>query len=87
MLEDLQAQLEQAVLAVLDSAAPRKLIVAGPGTGKIWQFQRVLERIVGPNNGLVLTFINNLKNDLERDLGALAEVFTFHGYRRTLRHR
>lgn len=58
-------------------------MVAGPGTGKTYNFRRVLSDSGG---GLALTFIRALKRELERDLGDLAQVNTFHGYCKHLAH-
>lgn len=69
--------------AILDSDATKKLVVAGPGTGKTHNFRRVLEKAGG---GLALTFIRALARDLDRDLGDLAQVNTFHGYCKNLAH-
>ena len=82
-----EAQLRAALEAIITSLAPKKVVVAGPGTGKTSLFRQVLERGgVERDRSLVLTFINNLKNDLEKELGHLARVFTFHGYCRHLLH-
>lgn len=57
------------------------MIVAGPGAGKTWIFRRLLEQAPGNDESrLVLTFINSLTDDLDRELGQLATVRTFHGY-------
>jgi superfamily I DNA/RNA helicase len=87
MFEELEAQLRAAGEAILASDAPKKIVVAGPGTGKTYLFRQILERIRDQDRSLVLTFINNLKNDLEQELGQLARVFTFHGYCRHLLHQ
>ena len=87
MFEDLEAQLRAASVAILSSVARKKVVVAGPGTGKTFLFRQILERIGEQDRALVLTFINNLKNDLDKDLGQLARVFTFHGYCRHLLHQ
>jgi superfamily I DNA/RNA helicase len=74
-------ELEQAVDRILRSTSSKKLIVAGPGAGKTFLFKRVLERTPGESKSrLVLTFINELKDDLERSLSDLASVYTLHGY-------
>jgi len=76
-----EAELTAAVESVLTSDRPKKLVVAGPGTGKTSLFKKMLEVTPGkPNQRIVLTFINSLKDDLEKDLGSLAKVFTLHSY-------
>jgi superfamily I DNA/RNA helicase len=69
---------------LVESDAPQKLVVAGPGTGKTHNFRRVLE---GAGGGLALTFIRVLAEDLEQDLGDLAQVNTFHGFCKHIAHR
>lgn len=87
MSSELEAQLSATLEAILASPQPKKVIVAGPGTGKTYLFKQLLERLRAERDqSLVLTFINNLKNDLERALAQLARVFTFHGYCRHLLH-
>jgi superfamily I DNA/RNA helicase len=71
--------------AIANSDVEKKLIVAGPGTGKTYNFRRALEAASG--GGLALTFIKALVADLERDLGDLAQVNTFHGFCKHLGHR
>jgi superfamily I DNA/RNA helicase len=76
-----KAELRAAIARVLQSPSRRKLVVAGPGTGKTTLFKEVLKARGGdPGDHLVLTFINNLKNDLELNLKDFAKVFTLHGY-------
>jgi superfamily I DNA/RNA helicase len=69
---------------LVESDAPQKLVVAGPGTGKTHNFRRVLE---GAGGGLALTFIRVLAEDLDQDLGDLAQVNTFHGFCKHIAHR
>lgn len=64
--------------AIVDSPSPRRLIVAGPGTGKSYTFGRALAARGGA--GLALTFVRALVADLKGELGPLANVDTFHGY-------
>lgn len=74
-------ELEAAISAILQSTSKKKLIVAGPGTGKTTLFKRILgQQTENHNERLVLTFINNLKRDLERDLQDLANVHTLHSF-------
>lgn len=76
-----EAELNAAIEAVLRSPSLKKLVIAGPGTGKTTLFQHLLELETGnPNRRIVLTFVNNLKDDLEEDLADLAKVFTLHSY-------
>ena len=75
---------------ILDSPALLKLIVAGPGTGKTFTFKELLSKIEG--RGLAMTFINALRDDLDRAVGSkagkhLADVYTFHGFCRRLLHQ
>ena len=81
---EIALQREAYLDAVLTSAATRKLIVAGPGTGKTHSFKALLEK--RPEPRLVITFINNLVEDLTKALGDLAEVRTFHAFCRNLLH-
>ena len=75
------SELKKCTQKVLDSDAPRKLIVAGPGTGKTTFFKEVIEHYDGKKEDfLVITFINNLEAELKKDLGDIAKVFTFHSY-------
>jgi len=81
MEPDFTKLLEEATSRILSSASRKKLVVAGPGTGKTYLFRKLLEQAHdGSRNKLALTFINNLKDDLAKDLSDLAQVFTFHGY-------
>lgn len=83
-----EAELKAAIERVLKSRSRKKLVVAGPGTGKTSLFRRMLEAASGePDRRLVLTFINNLKDDLEEELSGLARVFTLHSYCLGLLHR
>lgn len=85
---DVKVELKAATDRVLASKSTKKLIVAGPGTGKTYLFRELLKSAPGtPEQRLVLTFINTLKRDLERDLGDISRVFTLHGYcQHLLRH-
>jgi superfamily I DNA/RNA helicase len=83
-----EAELTAAIKTVLSSSSDKKLVIAGPGTGKTTLFKRLLELAPGgPDQRIVLTFINNLKNDLEEDLGRLSQVFTLHSYCLGLLHQ
>lgn len=68
--------------AILNSDASKKLILAGPGTGKSFLFQQICKKNVGEGEAkiLALSFINELVDDLSRDLHQLAEVKTLHSF-------
>lgn len=74
--------------AVLDSPSRKKLIIAGPGTGKTYIFKSLFGKIkrVSDEEGLALTFIKNLVADLKAELAGLARVSTFHAYCRSIVH-
>jgi superfamily I DNA/RNA helicase len=88
MASNVEKELNEAIDRILASESRRKLVVAGPGAGKTTLFRKLLDKAAGDcKQRLVLTFINNLKADLDRDLGDIAEVFTLHGYCQHLLHR
>jgi superfamily I DNA/RNA helicase len=83
-----EAEFRAAIAAVLNSTSDRKLVIAGPGTGKTTLFKQMLKFAPGESDRrLVLTFINNLREDLEEDLRGLAQVSTLHSYCLGLLHR
>lgn len=84
-MDDLTAERAHYTQAILESDAPKRLIVAGPGTGKTYTFQRALEDIEG--EAIALTFINNLADELSDDLQGLAEARTFHSFCKALLHQ
>ena len=80
-MNDPNVELRDAIQRVLDSSSRRKLVVAGPGTGKTTLFKELLALAPGDTNErLVLTFINSLRDDLEAALGDMASVYTLHSY-------
>ena len=64
--------------AVVESTAKNKVVAAGPGAGKTFLFKKICEQKCGAV--LVLSFINELINDLKGDLSQLAEVRTLHSF-------
>jgi|SRR5579884_853145 len=84
-LERQERRRADALTAILESEATKKLIVAGPGTGKTHTFHEALLACGG--RGLALTFIRNLVADLSETLGDIADVFTFHGFCKHQIHR
>ena len=65
--------------AVLNSQSRKKIVIAGPGTGKTYLFKKLLE---GKKNSLTLTFVNSLVEDLSLDLCGMSEVRTLHSFAR-----
>lgn len=76
-----EGESEKYINTILKSSSPKKVVVAGPGTGKTYLFKRMLE---GKKNNLTLTFINSLVEDLSLDLYGLSEVRTLHSYARSI---
>ena len=75
MAKTAETELKEAIDRILASKSRRKLVVAGPGTGKTTLFKELLDASAGDRDSrLVLTFVNSLKVDLERSLGTLARV-------------
>ena len=83
-LGDQERERAECLAAIVDSTAARKLVIAGPGTGKTFTFGELLK--ARPGKKLALTFINALRDDLQKNLGHLADVYTFHGFCRWLLH-
>lgn len=67
---------------ILNDDSNKIIILAGPGTGKSYLFKLICEKNIsnGKNNNLVLTFINELVDDLSRDLYKLSDVKTLHSF-------
>jgi superfamily I DNA/RNA helicase len=67
--------------SILKSHARKKIVVAGPGTGKTFLFKEILR---DKENCLTLTFVNALVEDLSLELNGLSEVRTLHSFARNL---
>lgn len=76
---DQQSDRQAYTQIIIDSTAAKKIIVAGPGTGKTTTFELILKQS-GSKNNLVLTFINRLVNDLNCRLSTYAKVNTLHKF-------
>jgi ATP-dependent DNA helicase UvrD/PcrA len=74
-------ELNRAVERILASRSAKRLVVAGPGSGKTHLFKEILKRTTGDEHDrIALTFINELKDDLEKNLVGLAHTYTLHGF-------
>lgn len=75
---------EKDILAIMDSKHPRKIIVAGPGTGKSYLFTELAKqkRNQGKTKFLAITFIGKLSDALADDLCGLVETATMHSFAR-----
>ncbi|MDD4223895.1 MAG: AAA family ATPase [Candidatus Cloacimonetes bacterium] len=76
---DQQTDRQRYTQLIIDSKADKKLIVAGPGTGKTTTFEFILEQSKTTDN-IVMTFINRLVNDMKCRLSKYAKVQTFHSF-------
>lgn len=76
--EEHSADREKHTNAVVDSSANHVIVAAGPGSGKTFLFKKICEQKHG--SILVVSFINELINDLKTDLSQLAEVRTLHSF-------
>jgi len=86
LLENQSAQRQRYLDAILHSDSPRKLIVAGPGTGKTYTFGKLFENPTKVRN-LALTFIRKLAEEMDAEFGHEAEAKTFHAYCKMLLHQ
>src|SRR5208282_6052079 len=78
--ESASLEREQSVARILASTAHKRVVVAGPGTGKTFLFRKALD---GKARALTLSFINALIDDLALELYGASEVRTLHGYARS----
>ena len=69
---------------ILNSTSARRVIVAGPGSGKTYTFRKIVEQTAGEI--LILSFLGNLVADLDKALGTMATVRTLHRFSRGLLH-
>lgn len=77
--EQYKLEQKECIDAIIKSSSNKKIIAAGPGTGKTSLFTEICKK-ENDNSNLVLTFINELVNDLKKDLGNFAEVRTLHSF-------
>lgn len=80
--DPLVAARDAATRAIVDSSHRRRVVVAGPGTGKTTTFRMALEQRGA--RGVALTFLRLLANDLRHSLADHADGYTFHGFAKRL---
>ncbi len=75
---------EESLQKILSSDDKQKLVLGGPGTGKTYLFENIIESLPKESNVLVITFINNLVEDLEKRLNNISDheirVRTLHSF-------
>jgi superfamily I DNA/RNA helicase len=81
---DRKQEREKDTKKILDSTHAKKVVVAGPGTGKSFLFQEAIRKAKeqGGTNFLALTFMGKLCDELADDLAGLAETRTLHSFAR-----
>ncbi|MBU1674518.1 UvrD-helicase domain-containing protein, partial [bacterium] len=72
---------QEYVQQIVDSTAQKRIVVAGPGTGKTYLFKTILR---DHPNSLTLSFVNALVTDLCEELFGLSDVKTLHGFARSV---
>src|SRR5258708_7092760 len=73
----LEQDRDKHVEAILKSPHRKKIVVAGPGTGKTHLFKKALQ---GKAKTLTLSFINALVEDLALNLCGISDVRTLHSF-------
>lgn len=83
-ITDYKTERENDVSKIKSSAHPKKVVVAGPGTGKSFLFQELIreKKKSGKTDFVAITFIGKLGDALADDLCGLAETMTMHGFAR-----
>jgi len=76
---------ECSIKKIIESDKDRKVILAGPGTGKTYIFRQYINKFNKDDSIYIVTFINNLVDDLKRDLeyelkNRNIKINTFHKF-------
>lgn len=75
--DEAESERQRHIDGILNSKSSKKIVVAGPGTGKTSLFKKILQ---DKKNSLTLTFVNTLVEDLSLELYGLSEVRTLHSF-------
>jgi superfamily I DNA/RNA helicase len=75
--EQARAARDLAVEQILRSPTRKKVVVAGPGTGKTFLFKSLLAH---SSKALTLSFVNTLVEELSLELKGLSDVRTLHSF-------
>lgn len=62
---------------ILNSPDSNRIVAAGPGTGKTHLFKQICNK---EHDVLILSFINELVNDIKKELEEYAEIRTLHSF-------
>ncbi len=83
---DYKTERDSDVEKIKGSRHPRKVVVAGPGTGKSHLFSELIKekKKEGKANFLAITFVGKLCDALADDLCGMAETVTLHSFARKL---
>jgi superfamily I DNA/RNA helicase len=83
---DHKAERTNDVTKIVNSTRPRKVVVAGPGTGKSHLFTELIrkKRKQGKTKFLAITFVGKLGDALADDLCGLSSIETMHSFARAL---
>jgi len=77
-----EEQSDDCLKKIVESKSYKKIIIAGPGTGKSFLFRTICEDNIrkGKIKNLSLSFINELTEDLAKELHGISIVKTLHGF-------
>lgn len=90
LCNDCYSKRKECLEAIITTAKDKKIIVAGPGTGKTHTFSELLKHLPADGKAIVFTLINNLVFDLKKELSSIGnsniKATTFHGFCREMLH-
>lgn len=80
--DEYEKQSNEYLREIVETDVDKKIIIAGPGTGKSFLFRKICENNIkkGRTKNLALSFINELTEDLAKELHNVSIVKTLHGF-------